>query len=354
MGPYRNSSKPTICVRRMVDMRTIARMRRLNIVGIWIVVLGACLCGFAKQGKVEQNGPLPAKAGSTCDQACLTSVMNHYLDALVEHDSSSLPFAKSVKCTENTKPIAIGEGTWKTVKFMKFHGETVADSSTGQAFYMGAVQEDYVSPIFVRLKIAGGKITEVETVISHGSDPQVPAGAPGVVVATSPTTSGGPGIGAPDLALLAVVKPFLESLLPEGRRVSRARLTTIANSYFDGLQGTTKNVPFASGCNRIENGNLTTNNPGNSGGGAVPAGCKEQFNSGGFHYIERVRDRRFLVVDEARGLILAQVVFDVAVSPTNRRSNVLNELFKIESGQISLLQAVYLWREPYGTKSGWN
>ena len=350
-------------------------MRILQLTWISVTALSIALCGFAIQIKAAESVAAQSERANAmalptaCDEACLTAIMDRYLAALVKHDPSGLPFAETAKFTENHEPITIGEGTWKTVQFMKFHGETFADPRSGEVAYMGAVQEDYVSPFMVRLKIAGGKITEVETIVSHGSAPQVPAGAPGVTVATASAPAAGPGIGAPDLALMAVIKPYLEDVLPDARRSTREKLIAIANSYFDGLQGTTKNVPFAPGCNRVENGNLTTNNPTNSQGGAVPASCKEQFDSGQFSYIERVRDRRFSVIDEGRGLILAQVVFDVPGRKTvlkdgkeipappaqaSPRSNVLNEVLKIDNGQITLLQAVMLSRESYGTKSGWN
>jgi hypothetical protein len=39
-------------------------------------------------------------------------------------------------------------------------------------------------------------------------------------------------------------------------------------------------------------------------GGAL--GCKAQFETGFFHFVTRIRDRRFAVVDEERGLVLAR------------------------------------------------
>jgi hypothetical protein len=293
--------------------------------------------------------------------------MDQFLAAVMKHDPSGLPIAKSVKITENHEVTKIVDGIWETVKFMKFYGETVADASTGQVAYMGAVQEDAVSPLMVRLKVVDRKITEIETIISHGSGPQIPPNVPGV--AASPVA--GVGFGAPDLALLAVIKPFFEGVVPEAQRSSRQKLIAIANSWFDALQDATKAdaVPFAPGCNRIENGNLTTNNPTKPEGGARPAGCEEQFRSGQFAYIEKVHDRRYPIVDQARGLVVAQVVMDVpgkkatvtggesipaALKQAEPRTNILNELIKIDGGRIQLVQTVMLWHEPYGTKSGWE
>ena len=58
--------------------------------------------------------------------------MDQYLAALLIHDPSGLPVAADAKMTENTKPTTLGEGLWKTLKFIKFRGETVSDANTGQ------------------------------------------------------------------------------------------------------------------------------------------------------------------------------------------------------------------------------
>ena len=203
----------------------------------------------------------------------------------------------------------------------------------------------------LRLKIVGGKIAESETVVAHGSSPDAPRTGFEVM---------------PDLQLLAAIKPFLDSEV--GHRASRAQLIAAANAYFDGIEHQPGHVPFAPGCNRIENGQLTTNNPTNSEG-LPPLGCQEQFQAKLFTYVPRVRDRRFPVVDPDRGLVVAQVVFDIPGSKTwirdgkevpappavaNPRNNILNELFKVDRGQIQLIQAFMLPNEPYGTPTGWN
>jgi hypothetical protein len=294
------------------------------------------------------------KPDTTCDQACLDAFMDKYLSALGKHDPSGLPMAAGAKLTENTKTVGMGEGIWKSMKYMKLRGETISDASTGEVVYFGVIQEAFVSPLVVRLKIAGQKITEVETIVAHGTDPKMPPNDGFEVT--------------PDLQLLAVIKPFLEDTVAPSRRSPRAQLIAAANAYFDGIEHQPGNVPFAPGCNRIENGQLTTNNPTNTEG-LPPLGCQDQFQAKLFTYIPRVRDRRFPVVDEARGLVVAMGVFDIPGSKTwvrdgkeipappaisNPRNNVLNEVFKIEGGKIRLLQAYNLANAPYGTQTGWR
>lgn len=75
-----------------------------------------------------------------------------------------------------------------------------------------------------------------------------------------------------------------------------------ANSYFEGLeQATDRLTPFEPGCTRVENGNVTANNPdGPSPIHKMAAG--EQFATGFSTFITSIRERRFPVVDEERGL----------------------------------------------------
>jgi hypothetical protein len=320
---------------------------------LWIVV--ALALGIVSLGnRVAAPGKALAAAPAACDRGCLSAIADKYVDALLKHDPSVVPIASEAKLTENTKQVALGDGLWKTIKFIKFRGETVADPSTGQLTVWDGVQEDHVSLAMIRMRVANGKITEVETIVAHGSDPQT-------------TVRNGFEV-LPDLQLLAAIKPFLENEVPAAQRASREELLAAANSYFDGIEHQPGHVPFAPGCNRIENGQLTTNNPTNSEG-LPPQGCQEQFQSKIFSYVPRVRDRRFPVVDEARGLVVAQVVFDIPGSKTwirdgkevpappavsNPRNNILNELFKIEHGQIQVIQAFMLPNEHYGTSTGWN
>jgi len=314
-----------------------------------LLLLGFCIA-FANHA-AEARSPKPEAA---CDRACLDGFMDQYLAALGKHDPSNLPMAASAKLTENTKPVGLGDGLWKTMKYMKFQGETFSDPSTGQVIYFGVAEEEFVSPLVVRLKIVDRKITEVETTVAHGTNPKMPPNDGFEVT--------------PDLSVLAVIKPFLEDVAPPAQRSTRAQLIAAANAYFDGIEHQPGHVPFAEDCNRIENGQLTTNNPTNTEG-LPPLGCQQQFQAKLFTYIPRVRDRRFPVVDETRGIVVAMGVFDIPGSKTwvrdgkempappaiaNPRNNVLNEIFKIEGGKIRLIQAFNLSNEPYGTQTGWQ
>ncbi|MFZ1206304.1 MAG: hypothetical protein WAN97_18470, partial [Candidatus Acidiferrales bacterium] len=93
------------------------------------------IAGFAAHAPRANAANATATAAAQCDRACLGHIMDEYIAALLKHDPSSLPVAENLKSTENTKPTPLGQGVWKTIQFMKFRGETVADPSTGQVTY---------------------------------------------------------------------------------------------------------------------------------------------------------------------------------------------------------------------------
>lgn len=136
-------------------------------------------------------------------------------------------------------------------------------------------------------------------------------------------------------------------------RLSRQELERAANYYFEAIE---RNdglgyYPFTEDCDRIENGALTTNNP-----GIVRMGCKAQFSTGLYGVVTEVHDRRFMLVDEERQTIFASAVFDHCGCVTsltmpdgtvvdtgffNKPSSfLLLEAFKIGGGLIRRVEAV--------------
>jgi len=151
----------------------------------------------------------------------------------------------------------------------------------------------------------------------------------------------------------------MDSIVPEAERSSRDRMIEIADSYFDAIeQSDASLVPLHPDCNRRENGFQTTNNPPHmplSTAAGIPR----------LNYIEKVSLRRYPVVDEARGIVLGIVRFDVpgeaapVGSPVEQklrnrpRSLFLYELFKIEDGLIRDIEA-FMSNAPLRASMGWD
>jgi hypothetical protein len=192
------------------------------------------------------------------------------------------------------------------------------------------------------------KITEIETVVSR-KEPGSLARPEGLVD-----------------------KPILSETVPPAERRSRENMVAIANSYFSAIErGHASYVPFDKDCDRVESGVHTTNNPSvNSQGNStntLALGCADQIKLGNFQPDSLIRDRRFLVVDEERGLVFVSTFFDhdatlrsykltdgrtVQQARTAPWTWQIAELFKIQNGKIMRVEAL-VNPAPYGMKSGW-
>ena len=158
--------------------------------------------------------------------------------------------------------------------------------------------------------------------------------------------------------------------VPAEQRRTRAELIAIANGYFDTLQlnDGTLFAEFTDDCDRVENGLQTTNNPNIDGYPIAAMGCADQFRQGQYIYDDRLRDRRFPLVDEERGIVLAggfidhcgklvDVTWTDGVTRTKSvfhfpHSFALMEMFKITDGKIAGVEAVFV-TVPYNMPSAW-
>jgi hypothetical protein len=128
-----------------------------------------------RRARASANEP-GAAASDSCDRACLNGLVDQYLDALVAHDPSRLPLAKTVKFTEDGQRLALGDGFWRTATARGTYKFYMDDSVVGQVVYFGTMREagNPVS-LVLRLKIEQKKIAEIETiVVRSGMNPSRP------------------------------------------------------------------------------------------------------------------------------------------------------------------------------------
>jgi hypothetical protein len=302
-------------------------------------------------------------AQGRCDRACLIGISDTYVNALVAHDPAKAPLASDVKYTENGQRLRPGDGFWNSVAGKGTYTLHIADPTAGQIVTMITMREAAnPQPLGVilaaRLKVVNNRITEVEHLVAHSD-----GGAKGFEARGQPRE--------------AFSRPT-----PPAKRKSRAELVRVANMYFSGMQlndgkGT---YPFADDCHRIENGGDSTNAKTSRDGGPRPdpktatgySGmwtCREQFESGMLHFVSRIRDRRYVAVDEERGVVASYVFFDhdagksrTFTTPSGRTMTAgpmqpwtweIMEVFKVEDGLLHEIEAV-LERAPYGMTSGWS
>jgi hypothetical protein len=306
---------------------------------------------------------LSLQAAEACDRSCLEGFVDRYFTAVIANDPSSLPLADDVRFTEDGQRLTVGDGLWNTMKGMGRYRLFTTDVPAGQVVFLGTLFEDHRDPtqstaalIALRLKVRDQRITEIEQVVVRNET------------------------AAKNVDEMNV-RPDLLATVPAERRMSRAALISQANKYFTGMQQNDGkgDYPFAADCDRIENGGRATNNPTPAGetrpdprtasGYSGQWSCLEQFQSGLIHFVHRIRDRRFVAVDEERGLVFSFAFFDhpggatrtfqtpdgrtVTAGPVQPWTWQIAELFKVEDGLIHEIEAI-LQRVPYGLLSGWS
>lgn len=284
-----------------------------------------------------------------CDRACLYQALDRYLAAMTAHEVSQAGFARDVRFTENNVALKPGDGLWATLTGWGDYDLRFADPHTGGIGFYGVVREtDSASPFALRLKVRAGRITESEIIVARPQE----AGVPFVTAAI------------PSLAVLT-------QTVPASERSSRRRMTELANGYFATLQRNdgTLHTAFSDDCNRREDGFQTTNRKDSTYGETPKLGCAAQFRLGWYRFDDRLRARRFLLIDEERGLIMTSAFIDhagtvgdyrltdgrMASSALFRRPHTycLLETFKIRNARIEQVEAVFT-SVPYRMPSPWG
>ena len=164
-----------------------------------------------------------ASAQSNCDRACLRSVLDQYLAAVVKHDPKAAPLIVGFRQTENAINVSPGGGVWKTVTGLGKMQRRYLDDVTGQAGYYGLVEEgDSVALATVRLRVENRKLTEAEWYLARVNDPGL----------NGPRQPGRPPANLLNPEYL-IANPPPDRVVPKAQRLSREELVAVVNSYFD-------------------------------------------------------------------------------------------------------------------------
>jgi hypothetical protein len=307
--------------------------------------------------QVQAQGGYVQKVPTDCDRACLESLVDDYLAAVVAHDPSRLPLSEDVVYTEDKQLAEIGEGFWRTATSRGNYNHYFADTVMDQAGWMGTMYEgDTLLLMALRLRVQLGRITEIETSYFRPG-----GGGPNDIAAMEEK-------GAPE--------PLWLEPVPPDERMSRSALIDIANAYFDGVENNDGQgfYPFTDDCDRIENGAHTTNNPSGPGtpGGFNYMGedCKGQLESGYLAIVTEIHSRRFPLVDVERGVVFAYCFFDMDGSVeeitlssgetvemgafAGRATSIdVTEAFRIEKGLIRRIEMIGS-SMPFHPDSAWG
>jgi hypothetical protein len=299
-----------------------------------------------------------AAAQGACDRACLTGILDQYLNAMAANDAKKAPFAANIKYTENAAKLPLNEGLWFTAAGLTNYKVVLADPQGSAAAFVGVVRE-HMPPgkdprntiLALRIRIANRQITEAEAVVVRN-------------------------VNAANMANLQTPRPALLETLTAAQRRPRADLIKISNLYFDAIEQSSGAVaPFDDNCNRLENGMRTAGPPlpnanqGPAQSKGATQRCADGMNSGTFQVITAIKPRRVLVVDEDLGLTFGVYMFQhkgltqITMKDGSKRdapyfvgqpvTMPMAEVFKIVNGNIREVEAIGV-QIPYGLGPGWE
>lgn len=331
-------------------------------------IIVICFAVIAATSGTASATTTPIASLVTCDRACLRSFADRYFEALVRHSPKGLPLDAEVRMTENTIPLAVGQGVlWRgTTSAPASFRIDVIDPASAQIAVGALIQVDHrPALIALRLRVADRKLIEIEQLYTDFIQP-----------------AAWRNLQAPRAAFLTDV--------PAAERNSRGELSLIVNSYFEALTSEDSHrARFASDCERHEGGLQTTGNatpppmvlPSNMAANeqetmrkllnrASTLGCAAQVDSGVFADLWKVWPRRPIVIDEQKGLVAAFPMFrqngDVRPSPLKGYTGISRvphplpgetqwlEIFKVYSGQIHQVEAPVFITLPFGAGNGWD
>jgi hypothetical protein len=332
-------------------MKTAANVMRLGAIGCCTLIMGLFMPGLAA-----------AADHAACDEACLKGVMDGYLQALQAHDPSRLKVAPHVRFTENGVAIALGEALWVTFSGLGPYRHDFFDPANGAvATYVTMRENGTPGYLMVRLKLAAGQLTEIETVVNRDA-----AGS-----LTQPA-----------------YERLWDQVAPPGQRLTRQQLIAGAFGYMRAVALEKGELaPFGESCIRLENGMVMALGPhdqppvplkplarDDDWAAAVRAslgmGCAEQINTGVYAFITEYDNARFPIIDVERQIVFS--VFDFRrrgtvktvkmpngctypMMPSTQWPNeVLNtEAWKFQGGKITRVEAVFLGNRTYKQGTGW-
>ncbi|MFD1788273.1 hypothetical protein ACFSC3_11885 [Sphingomonas floccifaciens] len=270
----------------------------------------------------------------------LHAIADRYRTAYVAHDPAQMPISARVRFSENNVALPFPDGTWDTVA--EEHGPplTLVDTVQGTIGIFTAIRMlDVPAFLAVRLRVEGDEIVEIEHIVSTRRNLSGP-----------PTPIGPVETFRHD--------PDLDRPVADDEIMSREALIGIANGYWSTLENNTgeiRDTAFSPDCTRFENGM------------AFPD-VERLFRLGRYRFNERVRDRDFVVIDEARGLVMSRAFIDhkgvldrYTLTDGTEMESIFREphswsvleLFKIKAGQITAVEATFI-AVPYYMPSPWT
>ena len=256
-------------------------------------------------------------AAAGCDRECLRGKVTELLYALLKHDVKGLPVADNVRVTEDAVEKPLNKvGLVNTVTRLRGFRQDIIDERAGVAA-AGVMVEEVGAPVLlvVRLKVAAGRMTEIELVATRSR-------ADGLIFNID-------GLSAPSLGMNYAPRP---DQLPTREDAIQAAL-----KYPEGLNSAktfaSVNAPFAPDAYRYENGQVMAGPD-----CKFAPGC-QNIATQSLQIFERLGDvqTRVVAVDERMGIVLLRMAWGVREKGGDQLT--VWEMFKVYDGQIHAVEA---------------
>jgi len=250
-----------------------------------------------------------------CTRELLSNSLDEYFVALEAGDPSTLPLAANVKFTENAEESDIGTTDfWMNAGTLK-HVQSALDTEECTVAAHAVVPEGNTDlPIAVRIKLAGGEMSEIETIVVRPGD-----------YTASFAVDSNPG------AIIAIADEVgWDDVVPEGdERATREQLTSWINKYFRFFPQGVCNV--TGDCTRLENG-----------GGSFSCGAGASCTPGDPGPNDDNLVPRLILADVERGIVVGLTILE---------GHLDMHMAKMYGGQVHAVHAIL--RDTDG-QSGWN
>ncbi len=222
-----------------------------------------------------------------------------------------------MKFTENAEVTEIG-----TTDFWMDAGETkysqrALDTEACSVAAQAVIPEGGMDlPVAVRIKVVGGQMTEIETIVVR----------PGDYTASFAVDSN-------PAAIISIAEDIgWHDEVPEAQRATRQQLTAWVDKYFRAFPSGVCNVTSA--CRRLENG-------GGDFSCGTGASCSANTPTTGGEFIPRV-----IIVDEVRGIAAGFTIFDFQTV-----GHLDMHMIKMSGGQVHAVHAIL---QDTNGESGWD
>jgi len=277
----------------------------------------------------------------TCDRACLTKFVDKYYAALVANNTNALPEAARARITLNGDEVPLSKVFWASADKVRWRFDIVNQHLGDTGTQVVVTNADGSETMEVlRLKVAGGAITEMEIIRCNKGD-------------------GGDAWWGPE-QLDPQPSAYLNLPIPAAERDGYYGLVAIADGYWRAFQ--TNGTPdyhradVMVDTTRFENGAHFAGVVRNG----VYATVMDGFDRGQFKG-RNLWDRRYPVVDEERGIVLVILRFGKVAGVQNAASvtsidRIVGEFFTAKAGKIQEVQAVLVNRsddKPTGWDTEW-